>query len=511
MKEKIKNICNIKIDKIRINGTGFFICAMAYIYISIIIFLLGWIQPILSIPISIEILIALYMYYKKFKTNLENVEPIYISSKVFLFLIFVVLALGWILGWTGFAKQVGDWDKHNSVLCDLTRKRWPVFYQNKGENSMLTYYIGQYIVPATIGKIFFKEVRITMFINAIWAMLGLLIAIIGLFKVTKANSSKKQIIALIALLSFSVCTFLAQKLGNLFNIQGIANNEWFIYNSEYRLQFSSNMTLLRWVMPQVIVPWIVFSILYDNIYDIEHYVILCIPVLFYSSFSFMGLMCFLVILVIVYLVKTKDIKLVLKKIFSSSNIVTGILLGGIFITYFAGNILMEKSGDTGFKLVEYSGSNILIYICFIMTFLPYTIILFKDNKKNPVYWIATAILLILPFLWMGIYNDLCMRVSIIPLFVYNILTIKALIGEQKLVYRICIIIILLIGSVSSGKELYRTCKSMSLEYIAGKSYYTLEWCANRNLNIRSDMIYNYYTYDVEDSIFYEYLSKNKIE
>ena len=37
----MKEFLNTKIDKIRINGTGFFLCAMSYIYISIIIFFLS--------------------------------------------------------------------------------------------------------------------------------------------------------------------------------------------------------------------------------------------------------------------------------------------------------------------------------------------------------------------------------------------------------------------------------------------------------------------------------------
>ena len=69
----MKDMLKINIDKIRINGIGFFVCAMSYIYISIFIFLIGWLKPAISIPISIIILLALYEYYKKYKKNLEKI------------------------------------------------------------------------------------------------------------------------------------------------------------------------------------------------------------------------------------------------------------------------------------------------------------------------------------------------------------------------------------------------------------------------------------------------------
>lgn len=506
----MKEFLNTKIDKIRINGTGFFLCAMSYIYISIIIFLIGWTKYIISIPVSIILIIAIYKYYKKYKKNLENVEPIYIDIKMLIALCITLFILSWILGWTGFARQAGDYIKHNSVLSDLTNNTWPVYYENNGESSMLTYYLGQYIMPAFIGKIF-SSANLSLFFNGIWAAFGLLLATLGIFKVTKANTTSKQIIALCISLFFSTCVILSQALGKIFIKDiPISAGEWFMYNDEFRLQYSSNMTLLRWVFPQCIVPWITFSILYDNKFDIEHYVILCLPMLFYSSFSFVGMIIFLFVMTIIYTIKNKDIKLVLKKIFSLSNVIVGLTLGGVLLLYFLGNLLVPKPDNIGLQLVEYSGTNILVYICFIISFLPYTIVLFKENKNNAFYWIATVLLLVLPFFKMGLNNDLCMRASIIPLFVYTILTIKTLINEKSKIYTIALLVILVIGSISSIAEFYISLGNMSLEFIVGKTKYTLEEYANRNLNIPDDEKYNYYTYDLDSSIFYKFLVKEQI-
>ena len=266
-------------------------------------------------------------------------------------------------------------------------------------------------------------------------------------------------------------------------------------------------------MPQCITPWIIFSVLYDNRFDIEHYVILCLPILFYSSFSFLGIVCFLAILTIVYLIKNKDIKSGLKKIFSISNISVGLTLGIILIIYFSGNILEPKPDILKLKLVKYMGKDILIYICFMISVLPYTIILFKDNRKNSLYWIATAILYILPFFYMGYYNDLVMRVSIIPLFVYSILAIELLITKKSKIIKAILIIILGIGSVTSGIEVYESIKDVSPRFVAGDLWYSLMFQANRDhkkTEAGVDERYNYFTYELDKSIFYKYLVRKQI-
>lgn len=169
MKEKLKNI--MLMDKIRINGTGMLVASMGYMYISVIIFLLGWVKPIFSIPTTIILLIAIYKYIKEKSEKLKEIKPIYVSVKMLLLVLVIVCIFGWLFGWTGRSKQTADWEKHNGVLADLTKKEWPVYYENNGRKSMLTYYLGQYMVPTVVGKLF-SSVKIAQYFNGIWAMIG---------------------------------------------------------------------------------------------------------------------------------------------------------------------------------------------------------------------------------------------------------------------------------------------------------------------------------------------------
>lgn len=507
---KFKNIMS---KKINLNGISFFTASLIYVYLSVFIFLTGWVKPIFSIPTIIILSVFLYYYWKEKKNKLKNKEPLLVNIKTFIFIILSVILIVWLLGWSGFSNQTTDWLKHNCVLSDLTNLSWPVYYENGKELSMLTYYIGQYMVPSLIGKLF-SSVFVTYICNGIWAGIGLLLAILGIFKVTKADNTRKQVISLLITLFFSTCLVISQVLGEIF----IQNREmykvhYFIFDSDYILQYSSNIILLRWVMPQCIVPWIIFTLLYDDPFDVGNFVILCLPALFYASFSFVGIAVILMVLCVIYLLnKKEDIKTKIKTIFSPSNILVTLSLGIILIIYFSGNVFLEKPEILGLKFISYKGWDVLVYIFFIVSFLPFTILLYKSNKTNPFYYVATIMLVLLPFFKLGLYNDLCMRVSIIPLFTYMILSIQLLNSTDKLNnIQTLLIVFLIIGSISSSTEFKSAIDNANTTFSPGNTKYSLEYYANRKLESATiDIKYNYYTYDLEKSAFYKYLSREKV-
>ncbi len=83
-------------------------------------------------------------------------------------------------------EQAGDWAKHNAILYDLVNRRWPVLYTNVKEHSMLTYYIGQYMVAALVGKVT-HSTRIAEIVLYIWNMIGLVLVLFNLLFLQKQN------------------------------------------------------------------------------------------------------------------------------------------------------------------------------------------------------------------------------------------------------------------------------------------------------------------------------------
>ena len=503
--ERMKKIFNIKID---LNGAFFITATLVYIYLSIFIFLLGWVKPIISIPICTILcfLIASYIKEKQKRIKEQKQKAMYINIKSIILVGIVIFTIGILYGWTGVFAQPWDWIKHNAVLSDLTNKSWPVYYVNGSEQSMLTYYLGQYLFPSVIGKIF-SSVYVAQIANGLWAIIGLFIATLSVFKITKSDSKEKQLISLMIIILFSACVPLAQKLGKIIAPDLIINSGYWIVNTgNIKLQLSSNAVLLRWVMPQVIIPWITLSILIDDPYDIKNYVLLFLPALFYSTLPFIGIIIVLGSLTCIKLVKNKNKVDVIKSIFSIPNICITATLGIIMLLYFYGNILLDKPDSVGINFISYTAHPI-IYLVFVLSFIPYSIVLLKNNFRNSFYWIATIILLLLPFVSMGLYNDFVMRVSIVPLFIYMILIIQELYSTKITHFKkIVLIIFLLIGSYYSMSEM-ENCFALN-----DTKWESLEIYANRkSASGTEDLKYNYYSYDIKDNLFYKYIARKKIK
>lgn len=53
-----------------------------------------------------------------------------------------------------FFVQCSNWRKHNAILHDHIKYKWPVYYAEKeGSNALLSYYILYYLFPSLIEKI----------------------------------------------------------------------------------------------------------------------------------------------------------------------------------------------------------------------------------------------------------------------------------------------------------------------------------------------------------------------
>ena len=139
----------------------------------------------------------------------------------------------------------------------------------------------------------------------------------------------------------------------------------------------------------------------------------------------LGIAVFVMVQSIDNLIKGNDIKEWFLDVISINNISIILTLFPVFFLYLWGNINTAKPEEIGFKLIDYSGDKIVIYIIFVIfNVISIIIPLFKDNKNNVLFWVSFASLLLLPFCMMGKYNDLMMRASIPSLFILLLLTLK---------------------------------------------------------------------------------------
>lgn len=491
------------------------LAAVCYMYLPVFIFVAGWLKPVIAALVCIAIVTGLYQGLRSWSGEGKS---ICISRSMLITAALFILFMCFNTGIGAFTGQAGDWSKHNAVLHDLIERPWPVIYSNAYGDSMLSYYIGQYLLPAVAGKITgsFKAAELMMYVTAV---AGLYLVWLALVCVCKAEGNKKQLLCLVLLFFFGGLLILGQAVaGNLYPENfPYGNHEWM--NPEtVTVQYSSNWSLLKWVPGQVIVSWLSTLLLLLCPEKTQTYVMVGIPVILFSGFAMLGIGIMMAAFYLYFALSKgeagKGRRLI--RAFSPGNLLLALSLGSILILYFMGNLMSEKPEYLKLNLLSYGQKKIFYFIfCFFM-FGHYGILLFKENKRNIIYWVTIVCLCAFPLFSMGKYNDFAMRTSIPALFTLLVLNLQLIFhqteGKERdslLIRKTLLAAGLAVGMIYPLLNLRETL----VRYTSGEGgrtdyYESLEaFSAPGDPEVDDDLKYNYYTYDLEKDIFYRYLSK----
>lgn len=483
-----------------------------YIYLPILIFLFGWTR----LPIALITSVILTVGVFKMVNDISNDDTIVrtsISIPILLLSLLIIICICIWAGIGGVYPQAGDWYKHNAVLRDLIVYKWPVYYQNE-DKAMLTYYLGHYLFPALLGKMTgsFEVGNITMFI---WTVLGLYITYVHLVRVVKADKWYKQLLALLFMLFFCGALNSCQNiLKEIYadEMNSLGSQHWILVNN-YMLQYRSNFVMIRWVAPQIIVPWITVLLFSEHYSKVKYYVLLLLPSILYGTFSFGAFVVIGFIFTICLMLK-HDITI--KDVFSNLNILPLLSFGLISFFYFLGNMQVDKPVSSSFRFVRYDGLYIGIYIVFcVCMFGIYAACVFKENKKNILWYINIFVLLFLPWCRMGLCNDIVMSASIPSLFFLMIWVLQLLFDERQLntvgIRKGIVLVIFIIGLWYPFLELWGNIRANTQGFDMGDDYKTMCGFTDRDdSTVAEDLKYNYYTYELDGKIFYEYIARKKI-
>ncbi len=501
------------------------VTSICYIYLPVALFLFGWTNRITSAVASATILFCMIRLIKNIRKENAQEDTFRVHAVVFIFAVLLFLWVGYYAGWGRWTAQTSDWKKHNAVLSDLVNKRWPVMYRNGKEHSMLSYYIGYYLVPAFAGKLAhsFRTAEKMMYL---WGVAGLILVYLNLLCRIRSEKTSIQILSAVMIPFFGLPLWLSELvLKRLTGINRLGQTQWFYSEGGIKLQYSNNYTLLAWVVPQVIVCWLIFLLFLRHKENIESYLFIILPAMLFGTFSFLGMVPIAIAYAVEWGVKKKQLSALAKKVFSPDNIAMLFTLGAVFLLYFYGNVLSEKPDGMGFHIMEYGPGQFILYIVFTaVNIWLYMILLWKDHKTDMIYYAVFVSLSLLPLFSMGTYNDLMMRSSIPGLFavLVYVLEFADKYGGQNMaepaaassiraafagISQTAILLLVLVGMYYSFYELSFVVSDEDYHALGNDIQWdTMEHFANRGLKIREELRYNYFAYDIDDNVFYRYLA-----
>ncbi|MGI6218069.1 MAG: hypothetical protein ACOYIK_10730, partial [Coriobacteriales bacterium] len=200
------------------------------------------------------------------------------------------------------------------------------------------------------------------------------------------------------------------------------------------IAYQSNIYLLDYVFSQFIPTAICVALLLNFRRDsYDKWIMVATPLLMYSTFAFVGMAIVMILIFIYDLVSTKKVRQYFRQLIRLESL-AAILVAVIFAAYLACNVLQTKPEGAGmsFILINYdSGSKILALILVELSWIMWVVLLLRKERRNPLMWVASIVLLLLPFFQFGLNNDLCMRASMPALLLINILMIKNIICSWK--------------------------------------------------------------------------------
>ncbi len=466
----------------------FVILSYLYLILPILIFILTWCNPLVSILGFIIILSGTYFLFK-------NANSLWFpsSKKEWIILVFLfVIASIWVCssGIGALVFQNSDHECRNFIFELLVTQKFPVIFNYDNVPYFMTYYIGFWLPSAFIAKIFGNNVQLGYYLQVIWATIGIFLVfyyILSFFK-------NKNILPIIIFIFFSGLDFLGAKLVG-FPTNPVSHLEW--WYPDY--QFSSFTTQLYWVFNQAIPAWLVTMVILK---EENNKNILCLYSLAFLSATLPAIGMFPIVLYCLYKnsLKVKSFELSLdyfrtfiKSCCSYQNIICAFFIILVSLAYLTGNISGSQKAFSYFDIFELL--KFLLYF-FLLEVGLYLILIWKFNKKEPLFYIALVSLLIYPFIKVGISNDFCMRATIPALIILFLLIIKTLFYSDILKYKkilIALIICLLFGAITPIHEMTRTivCTKLGM----------------KKIRVNDSFGSNFFAY-ADNNFFYKYMGKH---
>ena len=471
---------------------------LVYCYLPCMAFLFGWCRLSVSIPSSVLLVVMIYVYIKQMK-NEDSVE---IRMPVLIITLLSSLLVCVILGFGGVFANYYDYIKHSAVIQDMVMYDWPVYYQ-KNEPVMLTYYLGQYLIPSLFGKMFNNRF-VAELLFGLFGWVGVYLLYLNLFMVVKPSNSRRQLLLMVMFFFFSG---MLMPLKAIFKILvpldtfELMDPHWFGING-WRLQYRSVLTSIRWVFPQYIVPCIGVAMLLND-KNMKYRALMILPSFISGTWGFLCLVMLVVLQYVIDCVKSKkpDYNIV-----SVQNI-TIALIGVVFLLYFVGNLSLDKPDYMKFSIILNPLYYLKCYIPFVLfMFGFYVLLVWKDFRNDSLFLSMVIMLLLIPCFKMGYYNDFVMCTSMPALFLCASFVFKFLFSTKarQTKRHVLLCICLLLASSSPIIEF------LSLFPLKTQSFSKRSLVKYTDMDAEVDddcMKYNYFTYYPEKTLFYKYIAK----
>jgi hypothetical protein len=437
--------------------------AYAYLTLPVCLFFIGWLKPLLSVPMTGLFLFGLYQATRKFDT--AGISTPAVTRRQWI--VIALTLFTWVLlsGVGGLVWQ--NRDDHlfrNAVYFDLTNSAWPVVNTDEAVPRTLVYYFGFWLPSALFAKVF--GVAAGYVFQFAWALIGTGLA----FCLMSYWLRKFSWVAALLFIFFSGLDVVPSLLKMLYDGMPLGDIFQYYFLLEHielfleKFNSSCNTTLLFWLYNRIIPFWVGFMLLLlqrNNRHLLFTYALFAL----FCPFAMVGALP-----VLLYRIAQNEgitarnfkqkLGTTLKALCSPVNL-AGVAQALIIAAFYATNTV---AGNVG--VIAPSVKNLLLYLLFFVTeFGVFLFWLYPDWKRNPLIWAMIATTTLCNFIVLGNHYDFGWRTGIPMMFTLMLLVTEKIIHRPKgakLPKRAFLIVILILGAVTPGLEIARTVRNTAV-------------------------------------------------
>ena len=516
---------------ISISVRSFFLAALLYLALPVIIFFIGYLKIWWAVLFSTGLILAIYLTMREMKKDQRSIDAAKRSIEIkpsYLILMCIVIPL--LLYWAGigeFGYCLPDHRVRYAILNDLVKYDWPVIFDFSTQqnpvvaaslgsgNAAFSYYFVFWMIPALFGKAFgLMTARIVLLI---WASLGMILVSLGAALLYK-RASKIFFFCVILYAGFDTIPYLINILTKTPTTWEGWNSHLFIHGNYYQLMNVFNQSIPGWI--------ITILLLLSN--DGRSVGFLGGLMFCYSPWATIGIfpMC---ICKIITTSKDKDgkrvsVSSIAKSTFTIQNLIPPIICLICFGALYTAN--PNATGDDGFIWNFYESPLWLLkdYVCYVIfEFGIWFVMVIRKHKKDPMLWTAFITLLILPVYKISIANDFIMRGSMAPALAIGLYAMMFVTDNVELCRdntqklktaiagRAVIVIFLFAAYFPINYIFYQGLITFQMHHtdaVFDDETKIIGSFGNINSEEELDMVKNqFYVYDYENSVFFKYLAK----
>ena len=334
------------------------------------------------------------------------------------------LAISFISGVGEYICTVQDHPFRRAILRDLIDYDWPVIYNYSTQTNpevreifgiasgerAFSYYFIYWMPAALIGKMFgFEAGNFAIFL---WNSLGIFLSLMASSAVIKRFTRWVPFfyVFFVGLDLIPNIVYLLTKYEGWYWVEG-----WVPVMS-YISHFREMCSVFNQMVPCFLIVALLLMSFNTRSMGLTAGVLFC-----YSPWAVFGILPVVGAILFSSKHKTGKISSRVMNILSPVNIASAILLLAVFGSYYMSNAAATSYRGFAWEFYDHKYMFAPAYLVFIsLEVLPFVVILFKNRKKDPVFWASVIILLIIPFYQISGMNDFCMRGSMPALFVLSI-------------------------------------------------------------------------------------------